>query len=144
MKDHYKRLKTLVEQLKSIKKNLKKGKRTKKLKKGLKTRISWFSDFVFEELAPDEMASGYLDTLRSELKERKPLFIFGGMAVRRLRSQLKSFGNQQKVLRNASPNQIFGWMARKRSFTTAGYNVGGKYDKAYDAKKKGNSSSKKF
>ena len=123
MKNHYKAIKTLVAQVKLIRKNLNKKKETVLLLKSLKKTVNWFSDVFFEYFGPEESSAGYIATFRSELREPSAIFIFGMAAVRRLRCQLKSFGEQHRLLKNAAAITIFNWENRKR-----GYNNGKKSD----------------
>ena len=120
-KDYFKKLKGLVEQVKLIKRDLKGEQKAKQVRSGLKLAITWFTVSIFEEFSFDESTSGFIDCLRNEVREKSPIFLFGARSIRKMRTQLKSFAQQNRTMKSASPATIFAWQSRKRTFGSSGY-----------------------
>ena len=120
-KDYFKKLKGLVDQVKLIKRDLKGDKKAKHVRSGLKVAITWFTVSIFEEFSFDESTSGFVDCLRNEVREESPIFLFGARSIRKLRTQLKSFAQQNRTMKSASPATIFAWQSRKRAFGSSGF-----------------------
>ena len=139
LREHYDKMKGLISQVKAIRKATEKSKKNAEVRKNLKKVVAWFVDTYFENFGPDEESSGYIESLRMELKEAEAKFLFGPAEIRRLRSKLKSFAEQHKSLKFMAPCQIFNWKVMKRSY--AGYDSS---KTVVPYKKKVNNSSKKF
>ena len=135
LKTHFRQLKTLVEQVKLIRKSVTKEPKGKELRKNLKITLSWFNDTFFEDYSVDTTTSGFLDCLRNELREAVPIQIFGSKHVRKIRTLLKSFGDQNKTLKSASPATFLLWQCRKRTYQAAGGSGYVKRDGGPDKKK---------
>ena len=120
-KDYFKKLKGLVDQVKLIKRDLKGENKAKQVRSGLKVAITWFTVNIFEEFSFDESTSGFIDCLRNEVREKSPIFLFGARSIRKMRTQLKSFAQQNRTMKSASPATIFAWQSRKRTFGSSGY-----------------------
>ena len=120
LKSHFRQLKTLVEQVKLIRKSVTKEPKGKELRKNLKITLNWFNDSFFEDYSVDNTTSGFLDCLRNELREAVPILIFGSKHVRKMRTLLKAFGDQNKTLKSASPATFLLWQCRKRSYQAVG------------------------
>ena len=140
LRDHFNKLKNLISQIKAIRKATEKTKRNAEIRKSLKRTLAWFVDLFLENFGPDEESSGYVESLRMELKEMEARFLFGPVEIRRLRSKLKSFAEQNKSLKFMAPCQIYNWKVLKRSYS----NPFDSNRAVVPYKKKPNNSAKKF
>ena len=87
-----------------------------RLKRHLKKAKSWFSETFCPDLGPDGLEAGYLDSFRCELAEELPTKIFGASNIRKLRTKIKSFQNQNKLMKNSAASTLYNWQIRKRGW----------------------------